>query len=211
MRSILQYISILILAMLFVACSKETSIPEYTKQVIADTDLKRSYEDETFTVSCHYLPNEFLALSELKGRINNNGTLDKEIFKKEMEKFSNASYFSLSIGLKNKKNIIRQLIKSQDEYALVTSELTYNMMRDVYMLVDKRDTIYPITYNYTNSYGNGSDVKLLFAFPSVEVNKMQKNIELVYRDKVFGIKNDILFSYESENLKKETPRLKELR
>ena len=191
---------------LFAACNKELQPEEFLKDVATDASLNKRQEDEKFRISCSYRPAYFLALAELQKSSGN--VIPKESFAGEVKKFDNALYFDFTIGLKNNKNIVSANVSSQEEYAALISELTYNLGRDFYMLANETDTIRAITYNFSNSYGTSPDARFLFVFSKNSITQGMKNIALIYDDKVFGINKNIRFDFNATDLTKKLPDIK---
>lgn len=193
-------------ACLFVACAKELQPEEFLKNVASDVSLNKKQEDEQFRLSCSFRPAGFLALAELQKSGGN--AIPKENYAGELKKFDNALYFDFTVGLKSNKNIVAQNVSTQDEYARMLSELTYNLGRDFYLLTDDKDTIRAITYNFSNSYGTAPDARFLFVFPKNVLTKDVKNLAMIYEDKVFGINKNIRFDFNASDLTKKLPDIK---
>lgn len=190
----------------FAACNKELLPDEFLNNVATDASLNKKQEDEKFRVSCSYRPAYFLTVAELQK--SNSNLISKENFAGELRKFENALYFDFTIGLQSNKNIVAGSVSSQEEYAALLSELTYNLGRDFYMLADNKDTLRAITYNFSNSYGTSPDARFLFVFSKNILNKDVKNLALIYEDKVFGINKNIRFDFSTADITKKLPDIK---
>lgn len=190
------------------ACNKSIELNEYVSRIAADADYNKNIESGEYKIQCNFKPSELLALKELKVRLNNNRqSVTVKDFQDEVKKFGNSIYFNISIGLKNKEDIMKRNVKNQQEYARMISELTYNMERDIYIVGSDNDTLRALTYDYSNSYGMKPDIDFLFVFPKNDVLKY-KHIMLVYDDKLFGINEKTKFDYKTEELNKTLPDLK---
>ena len=109
-------------------------------------------------------------------------------------------YFDFSIGLISNQNITTYNLRNQEEYTRLLGELTYNMGRDVYLVVENKDTVRSITYNYSNDYGTGKDARFLFVFPKNTVVKDIHTIDVVYNDRVFGVGEIVRFQFNPHDL-----------
>lgn len=191
--------------LLAASCNKELEINDYVDKV--NKEYSRMFESGEYQLICKYKPLELLALEEMKTRLSKGEKITKEEWRAETEKFSNALYFDLTIGLKSKESMIKKNSDTQEKYTWLLSELTYNMARDFYMITDK-DTLRAMTYNYSNTYGMGPDVQLLFAFAKNEKLTASQKLKLIYNDKLFGIGENVVFEYKTKELTEDLPKVK---
>ena len=193
------------LSLIFVGCNKQLELNEYVNKIIDDTDYKKAFQNHNYKIYCSYRPGSILALNELKNKLFPKNILTRREFDIEGMKYGNSFYFNLNIGLISGEGIIKENSADKEEYSNLLSELTYNMYRDFYMIIDQKDTVYALTYNYSNTYSIKPDIELLFAFPKA---KNYKKLEMVYDDKIFDIGEKIKFVDSSREIEKSMPILK---
>ena len=208
MKQLIKYLFLSGMLNLFLgSCNEELELNQYIEHINQDKDYIKNYEDEVYRMECKYRPSELIVIDEFKNSMESNNKLSKAVFNKELKKYENALYFDVRIGLKSNQNIVNKNISTQAEYAALLSELTYNMMRDIYIVGDGRDTIYATGYNYNNSYGSSPDVRFLFAFPKKRAEQ-HKILDIIYDDKIFGIGAKIKMTYSLSEINKKLPALK---
>ena len=198
-----------LLLLLIASCNKEIGVDEYIIYMNESKDLNKEIEQKGLSISSSYKSSELLALTELRKAAKNKSAISKDIFKTEREKFSNAVYFDLTMGLKNRENIMTRGLADQTQYAAMLGELTYNMGEHVYVVTDTKDTLRSITYNFSNTYGMSPDIKFLFAFPARLLEGSYNSFEIVYNDRLFGLNKKVSFQYKVADLKKH-PHIKDL-
>lgn len=191
---------------LFYACNKALTVNDFFKKVSEDKAYKKELSIGEFNLKCEYRPSELICLSELtKGQ--NAFKFKQSVFKEELKKYENGCYIDLTIGLKNRDNVMIKGVNSQQEYAARLGELTYLLTQDCYIISDGKDTVKALVCNFSNTYGNSPDTKILFVFPKKEILESKNSIEVVYADKTFGISEKALFKYDASEIKKEVPKI----
>lgn len=183
-------------------CANRYDIEEYINKVTKEEAFNKKQESGDYVFKCRYKPAELLAIEELMKGAELNKKVTKEAFDKEFLKFDKAMYFDFTIALKDNNSVLKRNVTNQEQYTRFLSELTYNMGRDVCVVADEKDTIRPITYNYSNNYGMAPDIRLLFAF-SKEQACNSTNLEFNYSDKLLGINDKINFNYQTRLLFQE--------
>lgn len=205
---IFKIISSIFLVFFLTACNKTVSVDEFFKKVSEDKNFEKEVLIEDFKLKCVYIPSELICLSELtKGQ--NDFKFNQIRFDQELKNYQQGCYFNLSVGMKNGENAMIKGVTSQDEYAARLGDLTYLFSENCYLISDEKDTIKALNCNFSNTYGNSPEIKVLLVFPKKRVLESKRTIEIVYADKTFGIPEKAVFRYELSEINKELPKITE--
>jgi hypothetical protein len=204
MNKILTVILLLVSGMLIPGCRSGGSPLSYMKGVETSDALNRHSKEGEVNVSAHFRPSGYLAYRELlkQGVVVDSLLTKKEDFEREKRKFSGGVYFEVRFAAKDGSNMMLSGISNQKEYAIRTDYLNNSVFRDFYILLDDLTKVRPSGHSYQNTFGAGKSCDLNLVFP-VDVAETEGEIELIYEDRIFGLKQKKrIFTYDAEELKK---------
>lgn len=198
------------LMILLAGCRSKVTVDDFFNEVATDSDYKKEYVSEYLVLTSEYRPAELICMSELvKGK--RDFIYNDAEFKKELSKYSNSCYFDFTISAKDKRSLLMDGVKNQGDYATRLADLTYKMPERCFLLIDNKDTVKATLCNFSNTFGNNPDLKMLFIFPGKEMEKAEKTIEMIYRDSDFGLKEKVVFTFKKAELTKNLPEIKEIK
>lgn len=183
---------LVVMAFFFFSCGSKEKGVEYMLSVEQDQHLNLTNQINEFEVSSHFRSAKYLAIREaIKHGSSETDTSGLGSIIHEYEK---GVYFEVRLSLKNKENIILYNVGNQSDYAVRVDYLNNGIYNDFYILQDDFRKIKPIGHSFQNTFGAGVFCDLTLVFPS-EVLNGGNNIELIYKDRVFGIGDKVRFLY----------------
>lgn len=196
------------LAIASMASCKKPTVGDFLREVSQEESYRKTVSSGDFNLMVIYRPSELICLSE-RVKDPSRFKFNDALFKKDMEKYQNAGYFDFTISMKNGKNPMINNVANQSEYASRLGELTYLIPNYCYIVADNKDTIHPLTCNFSNTYENTNDIKMMVVFPKNEITRAEESLNFVYEDKTFGIPEKSVFYYTANEINKELPKLTE--
>ncbi|HTF80679.1 MAG TPA: hypothetical protein VL947_03105, partial [Cytophagales bacterium] len=149
--------------------------------------IQKINEDTRYAVSgvsedCHYtlqyVPKEYLAAMELKGK----PAAGDQAISNKVADYGKAYYFRVTMALKSGNNAMMDRVGSTQEYANKYNYLTYGMGKNLYILTAQYDTIYPASYTFQNPYIYNDKLSFLYVFGKGQLEK-GKEADLVLKFK----------------------------
>ncbi len=201
------YLAALALLMLC-GCRKEVTVNDFLKTVSANSVYKKEVVSGDFILTAVYRPAELICLSELC-KEQGNYRYNAAQFSKELKNYSNGCYMDVTIRMKSGENAMTKNVRNQEEYAARLGSLTYLFARDCYMIADEKDTIHALSCNFSNTYSNSPDIKMIMVFPAKKIAAVNNSLDLVYDDKTFGVAEKLVLNYDAAEIKKQVPAIKE--
>ncbi|MFL5730508.1 MAG: hypothetical protein ACJ75J_13555 [Cytophagaceae bacterium] len=190
-----------------ISCKREVSVQDFLNHVNTDKDFVKKYADDIFHAQCVYNPPQVMALTELRGTLEQQGRIDSTQFNKALKSFSGASYFSFKLGLTDSNDIFKKDIRSREEYVYRINDIEFNMGKHAYFLTQNRDTVRASIFDMQRSYGMSQDLTMIFAFPSERLLQENSTVNFVYDDIYFGLSHPLVFSFDPKQLKKKLPEI----
>ncbi len=160
---------------------------EYMKEI--ETNDEYVFHDTAGSEYMHvyYRPAEYLALRELLKSGRGFETITQKAFSHQLKDFSNGHYFNIKIGnMGAEKNIVIDGVQSREAYNRRIHALSGGLNRSFYMQTDDGGVVYPLHYNFYNTYGMGKTANFTVVFPVNELQDVSCTV-LIYEDKIFGI------------------------
>ena len=192
------YILPLLMLLLFACNSKKTGL-DYMLSVENDEKLVKQEQLNEFILTSCFRPGEYLAMRELIKHGNQKN--DTTGLNKELSNYNDAVYFDVRISLKDRKNIIVYNLGNQSGYATRIDYLNNGIYNDFYIQLDDLSKIKPLGHSFQNKFGAGNDCDISLVFPK-KVLQQKGSIELIYKDRVFGLGDKVRFLYPVKHLKK---------
>jgi hypothetical protein len=159
------------------SCSGKLTAEEAEKEI-----TKQRYglykEDTTGAVfvKALYRPSELIYKQQDGGRLS---ALEKEKLK---EDFRRNHYFIVSFSLRG--NDLSGKMTGTSAFSTLINNLAFEMNNYIYLVTDKKDTVYASAYHYPRMYGTTYSTSLTFAFPR-NPEKETRWVDLIVKD--FGI------------------------
>ncbi len=176
----------LILMIVLFGCQDYTP-QEYMKNIESSNEYE--YHDTAGTAYMHvvYRPAEYLALRELMKAGNDFVSITRETFNAQCDDFLQGCYFEVKIGrMGAEKNIVIDGVQSRQAYNNRIHVLSNGLNRRFYIQTDNGEVLYPLQYNFYNSFGMGKTADFTVIFSKKELQDVS-NAVFIYEDLVFGI------------------------
>ena len=154
---------------------------------------------EDIKINCHYRPPFYLAMRELLK--SGNEYEDTTGLSKELGNYDDALYFDIRFSLKDEGNIILYNVGDRRMYASRIDYLNNHVYNDFYILTKNMQKIKALGHSFQNSFGASNACDISLVFPKSFLEK-EEEFELIYKDRVYGIKNKCRFKYRIKELMK---------
>lgn len=180
---------------------------EYVKKVNAEPNYQASYTDGRHSVTCRYLPLDYMSLLE---SINSQATKkEKEAsFLQAKKGFENSSFFSLTLSSEDGSDVLMENVLSQEDYAARLNFMTYHMDKSFFIVRPDGDTVRPVTYEYQRSYGNSPNSTFLFSFPvKSSIQNGDRDLQFFYKDYLLGIGQVVRLTFDNQTLQEDNIKL----
>jgi hypothetical protein len=184
------------------------NVKDFIGSVASDKDYVREVQTGDYVIKSVYRPSELICLTEMR-KSKKNYRFEAKAFQTQLSNYKQGIYIDFKIRGKDQKYIITEGVNDQADYAQRVGNLTYQFSKNCYFLVDNRDTVYALSYNFSNTYGSSPEININLVFPESKISKAKEKLDLVYYDQVFGINEKILLTYDPNKIFKSLPLIKE--
>ena len=195
-----------IICVLESSCSSKLKINDFIDKVNKDEDFVKTQVAGNIQLTVSYKPAEYMALSEMRSKIDGQTAISAKEFKETTDGFRTSAYFLLKIGATDSTDVMKIGITDRVSYANRLNDLTFNSGRHAYFLSSANDTIRASIFDLQRSFGYSNDLSILFAFPRRLVDEEQL-VRFVYEDAYFGIEKPVSIEFEPKKLTKKLPEI----
>lgn len=181
----------------------EMSPAEYIQWKKNESKINRVKTVNDIEFHLAFNPKEHMALKELGPNAS-----AKEI-RKAISSYEELYYFTLRIKApNNQEELLKYQLNTRNEYTQRVNYLSFDIQKDVWIVVDNTDTIPCGISHFERAYNVTNFSDILLGFDKVQLNKLNPNwkeITVIYNDKLFN-KGIQKFNFD-KSLLEETPKL----
>jgi hypothetical protein len=181
-------------------------VNDFIDEVNKDEDFVKTTTIGNIQVTVGYKPAEYMALSEMRSKIEGQTSISAKEFNETVNGFRQSAYFLLKIGATDSSDVMKIGITDRVSYANRLNDLTFNSGNHAYFLTNENDTIRASIFDLQRSFGYSNDLSILFAFPRRLVDE-EKLVRFVYEDVYFGNEKPIFIEFEPKKLTKKLPEI----
>ncbi|PQJ13002.1 hypothetical protein CJD36_004460 [Flavipsychrobacter stenotrophus] len=183
MKKVISLYGSLLVILFFIGCKKSLKGHEYVGFIKEEKNgLKKTVAIDGWEYTIQYRPIEYILLQENddKGR------------EKRKQELKGTACFAIKIKrADNSVSPLRYNLESRDEYDKRLNYFLNGAAKDIKLLYNQTDTLYPIAYEFENNYNLTPEETMLvgFTLPGKE-DAPKEDMQLSFSDQIF--KNGII-------------------
>ena len=149
-----------------------------------------SYNQGKYKVDCWYLPYSLLAYYRIS-QVQNKYTQDSIA-----NMFNDKMYFDLKFSYDN-KDLLHSI--GLNNYTNLVNYLSFGIEKDLCLVCDESDTLYPINIHTSRLYGSTQDNSIILSFDKPD--KKKDKYSLIFTNHIFN-SEIIKFDFYNKDIKK---------
>ncbi len=183
MKKVINLYILLFIPLLFSSCKKSLKGIDYAGFIKEEKNgLKKTVAIDGWEYTIQYRPYEYILLQEH----------DEIAKRKRKEELKGTACFTIKIKrADNSISPLRYNLESRDDYDKRLNYFLNGAAKDIKLLYNDVDTLYPVAYEFENNYNLTPEETMLvgFTLPNKDVSP-KENMQLSFNDQVF--KNGII-------------------
>jgi hypothetical protein len=163
-----------------------------------ENGMKQKREMGDFEFTTFYQTNDYLALKEMDKEMQP----EKTKFENKCREYGNMTYVSFRIENTNAQSeLLRVGLRSDNEYYARLEYFSFKMQND-FKLVNGKDTLDCLLYNYERTYSLTPFATFVLGFPKID---KVRGFKLIYHDKIFN--NGIIVTNFDKDIINNIPKI----
>lgn len=183
MKKVISFCWLVFVPFFFIGCKKSLKGNEYTGFIKEEKNgLKKTVSIDGWEYTFQYRPYDYILLQEH----------DERGAKKRKNELKGTACFTIKIKrADNSVSPLRYNLETRDEYDRRLNYFLNAAAKDIRLLYNGTDTLYPVAYEFENNYNLTPEETMLLGFTLPNKDELPKeDMQLSFNDQVF--KNGII-------------------